>query len=177
MDRARARRAISWTTEIAHTYHRWWWYAVIIWAGWVVSLLLYAIGNPTGAILAAVATLGLIVINTGKPRTWKVTVGATSIRIERPDRPKFSYELPLDRYKSLTVVDMPAGNRDRAQKAIALLSKRRLGTAQLLVLPYDEHEADMIIQQFSDVIPYDADAAFSRSDRVLSAAVRWLGIG
>ena len=176
-NRARARRTISWTTEIAHTRHHWWWYVVIVWAGWVVSILLYVIGNLAGAILAVVAVIGLVVINTGRPRTWKVTIGATSIRIQRPDRPKFSYERPLDQYKSFTVVDMPAGKRDRTQKAIALLSRRRFDTAQLLVLPYDEHEADAIIQQLDDLVPYAPDTSYMRSDRVLSAAARWLKLG
>ncbi|WP_454150707.1 hypothetical protein [Microbacterium lacticum] len=108
-DRAHAKRAISWSTEIAHTRHRWWWYVVVAWAGWVVSLLLYAIGNLTGAILAVVAAIGLIVINVGKPRAWRVRVASTHIRLQRPDRPAFDYTLPLARYKSFAVVSMPGG--------------------------------------------------------------------
>lgn len=167
---------LAWTTEIAHTRHRWWWYVVISWAGLTFSLFAATEGAWDIAAIVLVGAIGLIVINVGKPRIWKVTIDKTTIHIARPRHERFRYERPIDRYRAFTVVDMPAGKRDQPQRAIALLDRKKLGRAQLLVLPIDEHEADMLIQQFTDYLPYEADAAFSRGDRVVMLFASWLGV-
>lgn len=168
--------ALNWITEIAHTSHRWWWYLVIGWIGWTLSLLLLASSNWSAALVVAVATIGLLVINTGKPRTWKVTIREGIIAIERVGERQRHYEIPLDRYRGFTVVDMPKGKRDEPQKAIALLPRRRIGRAQLIVLPHDTHEADMIVQLLTDQTPYETAESFRRVDRLLDRATRWLGL-
>lgn len=168
--------ALTWTTEITHTRHRWWWYLVIVWIGWTLSLLLLTSGNWSAALVVAVATIGLLVINTGKPRAWTVTIRDGIVAIERVGDRQWRYELPLDRYRGFTVVEMPKGKRDEPQKAIALLPRPRLGRAQLIVLPHDTHEADMIIQQFTDLTPYETAESFRRVDRLLNRATRWLGL-
>lgn len=169
-------REISWTAEVAHTRHRWWWYIVTAWIALASSLMVLAVQAWTVAAVIVFGAAALIVINVGHPRTWRVEITKKHISVSRPDADRFDYQLPLERYRSFTIVDMPRGRRDRWQRAIALLPVRRFGRPQLLVLPYDEHEADMIIQQVSDLIPYDPAESFSRFDRALERVGRWMGI-
>lgn len=169
-------RPISWSAEIAHTRHRWWWYVVVGWIGLSGTLVALALQSWTVAGVIAMGAIALIVINVGRPRTWNVEITKKHVALSRPDRPRFDYQLLLEHYRGFTVADMPQGKRDQPQRAIALLPVRRLGRSQLLVLPYDEHEADMVIHQVSDLIPYDPAESFSRLDRALEHAGRWLGI-
>ncbi|SIS16976.1 hypothetical protein [Microbacterium sp. RURRCA19A] len=167
---------IRWQTEVAHTRHRWWWYVVVAWIGWTLALLLFAYGDWSAGLAVVFAAVALIIINVGKPRTWVVTVDKTAIHIEHPSRRSDHHDLPLQRYRGFTVVDMPQGRRDDAQRAVALLPRFGLRPAQFLVLPTDSHDADRAIQQLSDVLPYDDATAFRRSDAIISGLARWLGL-
>lgn len=168
--------ALTWTAEIAHSHHRWWWYLAISWIGWTLSLVLFAYGNWSAALVTAVAAVGLVVINIGGPRKWRVTVDGNTITIKRPDNDRFHYTRPLNKFRAFTVVQMPATKRDRAQSAIALLARRPLGGTRLLVLPYDAQESDIIIERLNTYISYEPEADFKRSDVVLSRFARWLGL-
>jgi hypothetical protein len=174
--RQAAATELTWTATIAHTRHHWWWYPAILWTGLVVGLLLLDASNWSAAILAVLCALALIIINVGKPRIWTVTVKNDTILIERPGYRRFRYQLDLDRYRAFTVVDMPVGKRDLPQRAIALISRRRIAGVRFLVLPGDEITDDMLIHQFSDFLPYDAGTAFTRTDRVIGAIARVLGL-
>lgn len=169
-------KEITWSADIAHTRHHWWWYLAIVWVGWTLSLVLIAFGNWSAALVTAVAAVGLVVINVGGPRKWRVTVDGTTVIIKRPGNDRFRYTRSLDKFRAFTVVQMPATKRDREQSAIALLARRRLGGAQLLVLPYDTQESSNIIERLSTYISYEPDASFGRSDLVLSRVARWLGL-
>ena len=168
--------ALTWTTEIAHSQHRWWWYLVIGWVGWTLAFMLVAVGNWTAALVAATATVGLLMINIGKPHPWKVTIDKSTVRIEGLDDEHRAQVRQLNRYRTFTVVDMPSGKHDEPQKAIALLPRARLRPPQMLVLPRDPHEADMLIQQFSDHLPFEDAQAYRATDRRLERFARWLGI-
>lgn len=174
--RSDRRSEIAWTTEIARSHHRWWWYVILSWVGLSGTLMAIAQDSWTVAAVISFSSLALLTINVGKPRIWRVQVNTSTIRVRRPSHPRFSYSLPLGRYRAFTIVEMPAGKRDRAQSAVALLPARPLGRPQLLVLPYSEHEADLIVQQLADVIPCEPSNELKQVDRALERLARWIGL-
>lgn len=165
---------LEWQSTEYVPKRRWWWYMVLGYVTLAATLVLYAYGNWSAALLALVTGTGIIALHAVKARPWHYRLDGSILTLTLRSS---TSELQLESYRAFTIIetvtDVKAGT---FVVSIVLLPKRRFGIARDIFLTGDDSTDVRVARRFANHISFEVEPSFAKVERALAWTTRTLRI-
>lgn len=166
--------ALEWQATEYVPKRRWWWYMVLGYVTVAATLVLYAYGNWSAALLALVTGVGIIALHAVKARPWHYCLDGATLTLKLRTS---TSDLMLESYRAFTIIEtLTDVKTGKFVASIVLLPKRRFGIAQDIFLTGDDATDVRIARRFASVISFEVEPTFAKVERVLAWTTRTLRI-
>ncbi|MFC4245339.1 hypothetical protein ACFOYW_18370 [Gryllotalpicola reticulitermitis] len=168
---------IEWSTRVAPAPRRWWWFLLVGLGGLAWVLIEVHLQSWTGVALAVVATVGLLILNKGSPRTHKITVTPERITLDVAGLRKSHVEIDMAVFNAFTFTEAKPSRRERSmQPTLTFLPVIPVQIPLTVFMTRNEKKNQQIIDDLATLLPYDPAPVFQKSTGVLDRLARWFGI-